>query len=99
MAFAVTLGIVVALLPFTVEDSGAAATYLLGVPVVAAAGALVADFAGRAVGITTVVAALAMLVWGLLLALGIGLWFVPPALLLGTAVIVTMPSRRAAPER
>jgi predicted secreted protein len=96
LAFAVTVGIVVALLPFTVDDSGAAASYLLGVPLVAAASALVADFANRAVGITTVVAALVMLVWGLILGLGIGLWFIIPALILGIAAVASMSSRRAA---
>jgi hypothetical protein len=96
LAFAVTVGIVAALLPFTVEDSGAAAGYLLGVPVAAAVGALVADFAQIAVGTATVVAALVMLAWALILGLGIGLWFTLPALILGTAAIATMSSRRAA---
>ncbi len=93
LAFAATAGIAVALSPFTIEDSGAAATYLLGVPMVVAASALVADIAGRAVGITTVVAALVMLVWALLLGLGIGLWFAIPALILGIAAVATISSR------
>lgn len=93
LAFAATVGIVVALFPFTVEDSGAAASYLLGVPVVAALCALIADVARRAVGITTTVGALVMLIWGLILGLGIGFWFIPPALLLGMAAVATMSSR------
>jgi len=95
LAFAATGGIVVALLPFTVEDSGAAASYLLGVPVVAAVSALIADLAHRAVGITTAVAALVMLAWGLILSLGIGFWFTLPALLLGIAALATISSRHA----
>jgi hypothetical protein len=94
LAFAATVGIVVALLPFTVEDSGGAAVYLLGVPLLAAVLALVADLTGRAVGVTTTVAALVMLGWGLLLGLGIGMWFTLPALILGIAAIATLSSRR-----
>lgn len=94
LAFAATVGIVVALLPFTVEDSGAAAVYLLGVPPAAAALALVADLTGRAVGITTTAAALVVLAWGVLLGLGIGMWFTLPALILGVAAIATLASRR-----
>ena len=95
LAFAATVGIAIALLPFTVEDSGAAATYLLGVPVVAAVSALIADLTRRAVAITTTIAALVTLAWGLLLGLGIGLWFVLAALLLAIAAIATISSRRA----
>jgi hypothetical protein len=94
LAVAATVGIVVALLPFTVEDSGGAAVYLLGVPLLAAVLALVADLTGRAVGVTTTVAALVMLGWGLLLGLGIGMWFALPALILGIAAIATLSSRR-----
>jgi hypothetical protein len=96
LAFAATIGIAIALLPFTVADSSASAGYLLGVPVVAAACTLIADLTGRAVGITTTVGALVMLVWGLILGLGIGPWFILPALLLGIAVVARISSRRAA---
>jgi hypothetical protein len=95
LAIAATIAMVVALSPFTIADSGAAAIYLLGVPVVAAVGPLVADLARRAVGITTTVAALVMLTWGLVLGLGIGLWFVVPALLLAMAAVATASSRHA----
>ncbi|HEY0696972.1 MAG TPA: hypothetical protein VGD43_04105 [Micromonospora sp.] len=96
LAFAVTAGIVIALSPFTIADSGASASYLLGVPVAAALGPVVADLTGRAVGITTTIGALVMLVWGLVLGLGIGVWFVLPALLLGMAATAGVSSRRAA---
>jgi hypothetical protein len=94
LALAATAWITIALLPFTIDDSGAAAGYLLGVPVVVAVGVVVADLAHRAVGITTTVGALVMLVWGLYLGLGIGLWFMIPALLLGAAAVASVPSRR-----
>ncbi|GGO25298.1 hypothetical protein [Micromonospora parathelypteridis] len=99
LAIAATAWIVVALLPFTIDDSGGAASYLLGVPVVAAVCPLIADLTHRAVGVTTTVSALVMLLWGLLLGLGIGLWFVLPALLLGVAAIATMATRHAAVPR
>lgn len=95
LALAATAWIVIALLPFTVEDSGAAAGYLLGVPVAAVVCALLADLAHRAVGIVTTVAALVVLVWALLLGLGIGLWFVIPAVLLGMAAVATTAARPA----
>ncbi|MGC4811109.1 hypothetical protein ACLQ29_11340 [Micromonospora sp. DT228] len=95
LAVAATAWIVVALVPFTIEDSGAAAFYLLGVPVVAVICPLIADLAHRAVATTTTVGALVMLAWALLLGLGIGLRFALPALLLGAAAIATMASRGA----
>jgi len=99
VALAATAGIAIALLPFTVDDSGAAAGYLLGVPVVVAVVVVVADLTGRAVGVTTAAGALVMLAWGLYLGLGIGPWFLIPAFLLGAAAIATVPSRRAAVSR
>ncbi|MEU7800864.1 hypothetical protein AB0B10_16500 [Micromonospora arborensis] len=99
LAVAATAWIVVALMPFTIDDSGAAASYLLGVPVVVAVCPLIADLTHRAVGITTAVAALVMLLWALILGLGIGLWFVLPALLLGMAAIATTASRPATAPR
>ncbi|MEU4474994.1 hypothetical protein [Micromonospora sp. NPDC023888] len=99
LAIAATAWVVIALLPFTIDDSGAAASYLLGVPVVAAICPLIADLTHRAVATTTTVAALVLLVWALLLGLGIGLWFVIPALLLGVAAIATMTSRGATVPR
>ncbi|XTZ14673.1 hypothetical protein ACQSSU_24850 [Micromonospora echinospora] len=96
LAFAATTGTAVALSPFTVADSGAAAGYLLGVPVGVAVLPLVADLAGRAVGITTTVGALVMLFWALLLGLGIGGWFLLPALLLGAAAVAGISSRGTA---
>ncbi|MFF0154083.1 hypothetical protein [Micromonospora sp. NPDC005203] len=99
LALAATAWIVIALAPFTIDDSGAAAGYLLGVPVVAAVCPLIADLAHRAVATTTTVGALVMLVWALLLGLGIGLWFVLPALLLGAAAIAAMANRGATVPR
>ncbi|MCZ7423502.1 MULTISPECIES: hypothetical protein [unclassified Micromonospora] len=101
LALGVTLWIAVAVLPDTLSDSGAAAGYLLGVPTVAALLPLAADLAGRAVGVTTTLAAMVMLVWGLLLGLGDGVYFVIPALVLGAAAVVSVTPRRgtSAPGR
>ncbi|MBQ1023789.1 hypothetical protein [Micromonospora sp. C95] len=97
LALGVTLGIVVAVLPDMLSDSGAAAGYLLGVPTVAALLPLAADLAGRAVGVTTTLAAMVMVVWGLLLGLGDGVYFVIPALVLGAAAVVSVTPRRGMP--
>ncbi len=101
LALGVTLGIAVAVLPDTVSDSGVAASYLLGVPTIAALLPLAADLVGRAVGVTTTLAAIVVLAWGLLLGLGDGVYFVIPALVLGAAAVVSVTPRRgtSVPER
>lgn len=95
-AVAATVAIAVALLPGTLSDSGGATVYLLGVPLLAAAAVAVADVTGRAVGTVTAVAALAMLVWGLLLGLGYGVYFLLPALILAVAVLASVRPRTEA---
>ncbi|MFC4855862.1 hypothetical protein [Actinophytocola glycyrrhizae] len=92
-AVAATVAIVVALLPRTLSDSGGATVYLLGVPLLAAVAVAVADATGRAVGTVTAVAALAMLVWGLLLGLGYGAYFLLPGLILAVAVLANVRPR------
>ncbi len=83
------------------SDSGVAASYLLGVPTIAALLPLAADLVGRAVGVTTTLAAIVVLAWGLLLGLGDGVYFVIPALVLGAAAVVSVTPRRgtSVPER
>ncbi|MCZ7373657.1 hypothetical protein [Micromonospora sp. WMMC250] len=81
-ALAITVLVAAALTPYTVDDSGAAAAYLLGVPVVAALLPVLAQWAGRLTGVADVVAALGITGWGLLLGLGIGVAFLPAVLLL-----------------
>ncbi|HET6287245.1 MAG TPA: hypothetical protein VFG15_10865 [Amycolatopsis sp.] len=99
LAIAATAGIAVALLPSTLADSGAATVYLLGVPLLAAGAAAVADLTGRAVTVVTAVAAVLMLAWGLLLGLGSGVWFVLPALVLGLAALASLrPHDRVTPS-
>ncbi|MGI5153253.1 hypothetical protein ACQEVC_43950 [Plantactinospora sp. CA-294935] len=72
------------LAPLTVEDSGAAAFVLLGVPVIAAAlPPLAQRLVPRVAGYLDLVAAVVIGGWGLLLALGgLGVAFLPSALLL-----------------
>jgi len=82
------------LTPYAVADSGAAAAYLLGVPV---AGALVPVVAERArvawQPVADAVGAVVITVWALLLALGIGMVFLPSALLLFAALPTSMSTR------
>ncbi|MFD6680199.1 hypothetical protein [Micromonospora parva] len=86
-ALAITVLVAAALTPFTVDDSGAAAGYLLGVPVVAAVLPAFAQRFGRLTLAADLVAALVITGWGLLLGLGIGGAFLPAvALLLASAV-------------
>ncbi|AVT30614.1 hypothetical protein C6361_15280 [Plantactinospora sp. BC1] len=79
----ITALVAVVLAPFTVEDSGAAAIVLLGVPVLAAAlPALAQRFVPRGAGYLDLLAAVVIGGWGLLLALGgLGVAFLPSALL------------------
>ncbi|MEU1244130.1 hypothetical protein ABZ388_27590 [Micromonospora parva] len=91
-ALAITVLVAAALAPFTVDDSGAAAGYLLGVPVVAAVLPVLAQRFGRLTVAADLVAALVITGWGLLLGLGIGGAFLPAvALLLASAVVTRAP--------
>ncbi|WP_112625660.1 hypothetical protein [Micromonospora saelicesensis] len=81
-ALAITALVAAVLAPFTVDDSGSAASYLLGVPVVAALLPVLAQRIGRLTVVADLVAALILTGWGLLLGLGIGVAFLPAVLLL-----------------
>ncbi|WP_033441843.1 hypothetical protein [Saccharothrix sp. NRRL B-16314] len=90
---AATVGVGVALLPGLSAEGGSAAAYLLGVPLVAAAAVVVSDLAGRAVAFVTTVVALVMGAWGLVLGLGLGFYFVVPALVFGIAALTSVRPR------
>ncbi|MFC6017152.1 hypothetical protein ACFP2T_13170 [Plantactinospora solaniradicis] len=93
---AITALVAAALAPLTIEDSGSAAFFLLGVPVVAAALPLLAQrFAGRT-GLVDLLAGSVIGGWGLLLALGgLGVAFLPSALLfVANAAQALVPDRR-----
>ncbi|MGC4757686.1 hypothetical protein [Micromonospora trifolii] len=81
-ALAITALVAAVLAPFTVDDSGTAASYLLGVPVVAALLPVLAQRVGRMTMVADLVAALVLTGWGLLLGLGIGVAFLPAVILL-----------------
>ncbi len=81
-ALAITALVAAALAPFTVDDSGTAASYLLGVPVVAALLPVLAQRVGRLTLVADLMAALILTGWGLLLGLGIGVAFLPAVILL-----------------
>ncbi len=58
---------------------------LAAIPLACCLGALVADLTGRGVALSTTVAALVLLLWSLLTGLGMGFYFLLPAVLLGAA--------------
>lgn len=95
-ALAITVLVAAALTPYTVDDSGSAASYLLGVPVVAALLPLLAQRVGRLTGVADLVAALVITAWGLLLGLGVGVAFLPAAVLLVGSVVGTRAPRPSA---
>ncbi|RMB59899.1 hypothetical protein [Tessaracoccus antarcticus] len=80
-ACGLTWVVALALTPTTFHDAGAAAGYLLGVPLVISIIVFLRDLSGRSVLVVEATAGLTMLAWSLLLALGIGLAFLPSALL------------------
>ncbi|MGV9214967.1 hypothetical protein ACTFTM_24150 [Micromonospora sp. RB23] len=92
-ALTITVLVAAALTPFTVDDSGPAASYLLGVPVVAALLPALAQRFGRLGGVVDLAAALVIGGWGLLLGLGIGGAFLPAAVLLVASAFATRPPR------
>ena len=97
MAFWLTIVVSIALAPVTVADSGMAALYLLGVPVIAAAIPVLADVTGVARVAADAVGAAGMIGWAWLLALGIGTAFLAGAfLLLTVSVIDLMPKQSSA---
>ena len=92
-ALAITLLVAAALTPYTVEDSGAAAGYLLGVPVVAALLPVVTQRFRRLASVADLVAAMAISAWGILLGLGIGGAFLPVVVLYIGSVVGSVPPR------
>ncbi|MFG1653336.1 hypothetical protein ACGFIE_25740 [Micromonospora sp. NPDC049275] len=95
-ALAITLLVAAVLTPYTVDDSGAAAAYLLGVPVVAALLPVLAQRIGRLAVVADLTAALIVAGWGLLLGLGIGGAFLPAVVLLLASAVSTGAARPAA---
>jgi hypothetical protein len=93
-AFGLTVTVVAALTPYTVEDSGASSLYLLGVPAVAAAVPLVADLTGVARIAADLCGAAVMIGWAVMLGLGIGLAFLPGGLLLLVVLVIDLASQR-----
>jgi uncharacterized membrane protein len=86
-ALGLTVLVAILLTPLTVADSGSAAVYLLGVPVIAALLPVMASFADRFVTTADILGGVMMMVWALLLAMGIGAAFLPAAVLLFVAPV------------
>lgn len=95
-ALGITVLVAAVLTPYTVDDSGAAAGYLLGVPVVAALLPLLAQRIGRLAVVADLAAALVITGWGLLLGLGIGGAFLPAVVLLFASAVSTGAARPSA---
>jgi hypothetical protein len=95
IAFGLLAAEAAVLAPATVADSGVAASYLLGVPVLAALLAVVADLTGHAVAAADLIAATVVTVWAILLLLGLGVAFLPPAVLLFAAFAADLSKRRS----
>ena len=94
LAVAGTVGIAIAAMPAALDDSSVV-PYLVGAPVLLAAAVAVADVTGRAVGITTALAATLMLGWGVFLASFQTPLFVFPAVVLGVAALLAIrPSKQ-----
>ncbi|MEE6262988.1 hypothetical protein [Plantactinospora sonchi] len=95
-ALAITVLVAAALTPLTVRDSGAAASFLLGVPVIAAALPVLAQRLGGRAALVDLGAAAVIGIWGLLLALGgLGVAFLPstlPLLVSATLGLTPRPS-------
>ncbi|MEU5670056.1 hypothetical protein ABZ749_06710 [Micromonospora sp. NPDC047753] len=96
-ALAITVLVAAVLVPFTVNDSGAAAGYLLGIPVVAALLPVLAQQTGRLTIVADLAAALVLTGWGLLLGLGIGVAFLPGVILLIASAAGTWAPRPSTP--
>ena len=96
-ALLAALAAAVTVWPTTWPDSGAFALLLLGAPVVLAATSLGIPEQARWRRVSAWLVAFLLLGWALLLGLGVGLVFVPAALLLLAAAAVA--SNRDLPER
>ena len=96
-AAVVTLGVGAGMAPAAWRDSGAFALALVGVPAVAALAVLGLTVARRPATAVTWAAAAVILAWGLLTALGLGVAFLGPALLMTLAAGASTHPRHTPP--
>jgi hypothetical protein len=86
-------------LPFAWSDSGSFGLVLVGVPLLCCLAAVLADFADMRPALTTTLAAAALLVWSLITVVGVGLYFLVPAVVLAAAAVTSwQQDRRPAPD-
>jgi hypothetical protein len=95
LALGLAAGITVIVWPRAWADSGAFALVLLGVPVGCCLVALCADLIGWRTALVTTLAAVVALVWSLLTGLGLGFYFLLPAVLLAIAAATSWQIRRS----
>jgi hypothetical protein len=96
IAFGLVVGIAIALSLPAYDDSGWFAFMLLGIPLVDSVLALIADYVGRWVAGVTWIAALILIAWSLVTALGAGFYFLAPGLVMLVAAVLSAPRRRTA---
>lgn len=88
-ALALTLGIAAVTIGWVWQDSGSFGLVLIGVPLLCCLVAVVSDATGFRTAMLTTVAAVGLLIWSLLTVVGLGLYFVGPAILLAAAAATT----------
>lgn len=93
-ALLVTVVIAVAYVSSAWHDSGWFGLVLIGVPVLCCAVAVTADATGRRTAMLTTVAAVGLLLWSVVTILGLGLYFLGPAVLLAAAAATAWQGER-----
>lgn len=94
LALGASTAIAVAVLPVAWSDSGTFALVLIGVPLGCCLVALASDVLDRWAALTTTLAAALALVWSLLTGLGLGFYFVLPAVLLAVGAATSWQTLR-----
>lgn len=89
-----TLTIAVVFFDWVWQDSGWFGLLLIGVPVLCCLVAVLADATGFRAAMLTTLAAVGLLLWSLLTIIGLGLYFLGPAIMLAAAAATTWQQQR-----
>lgn len=89
-----TLTIAVVFFDWVWQDSGWFGLLLIGVPVLCCLVAVLADATGFRAAMLTTLAAVGLLLWSLLTIVGLGLYFLGPAIILAAAAATTWQQER-----
>ena len=93
-ALLLTLMIAVVFFGWVWQDSGWFGLLLIGVPVLCCLLAVLADATGFRTAMLTTLAAVGLLLWSLLTIVGLGLYFLGPAIILAAAAATTWQQER-----